>query len=209
MASPRLIVQILVSGAQIFGKALSEAGKQAVKNAKHNPQSALGGDVAGVGHATSGSPTDALTRTHRMTLDEAHLILNLKRGEEMERMLTNYEHLFKQNAPPPPPAKPTAPAARGSKAKAAPTYSHYLHSKVVRARERIEAEAAIAKGDAAGAAAAEAGAAGAAGAATGPVAEAAKAASGPGQSTPGGAGPSMGQTFTPPPPLGSGPPPPS
>lgn len=107
-ASPRLIVQILVSGAQIFGKALSEAGKQAVKStfppspvamflltnvsllldAKHNPQSALGGDVAGVGHATSGSPTDALTRTHRMTLDEAHLILNLKRGEEMERMLT-------------------------------------------------------------------------------------------------------------------------
>jgi mitochondrial import inner membrane translocase subunit TIM16 len=43
--------------------------------------------VAGVGNATSGSLTDQLTRQHRMTLDEAHLILNVKRGEDMSVVL--------------------------------------------------------------------------------------------------------------------------
>lgn len=93
-----------MTGTQIFGKALLEAGRQAVKSeftssrgmsspdhsaldAKHSPQGALGGDVAGVGNATSGSMTDQLTRQHRMTLDEAHLILNVKRGEELEVIL--------------------------------------------------------------------------------------------------------------------------
>lgn len=44
--------------------------------------------------------------------------------------------MFKANAPPPPPAKPPT----GTKKPALPAYSHYLQSKVVRARERIEAE---------------------------------------------------------------------
>lgn len=57
-------------------------------DAKHSPQGAMGSEsVAGVGGATSGSATDQLTRAHRMTLDEAHLILNVKRGEEMEKVL--------------------------------------------------------------------------------------------------------------------------
>lgn len=43
--------------------------------------------MAGVGNASSGSMTDQLTRQHRMTLDEAHLILNVKRGEEMDNVL--------------------------------------------------------------------------------------------------------------------------
>lgn len=52
----------------------------------------------------------------------------------------NYEHLFKANAPAE--APPTnAPAGRGA---AIPRHSHYLQSKVVRARERIEAELEIA-----------------------------------------------------------------
>ncbi|TFK75279.1 hypothetical protein BDN72DRAFT_757971 [Pluteus cervinus] len=72
-----------------------------------------------------------------MTMDEAHLILNVKRGETMEQVLKHYEHLFNANAPAPPPAKPAAP--RGKQA-FIPQHSHYLQSKVVRARERIEAE---------------------------------------------------------------------
>lgn len=44
-------------------------------------------DAEGVRNATSGSLTDKLTRDHRMTLDEAHLILNLKQGESMEQVL--------------------------------------------------------------------------------------------------------------------------
>lgn len=55
-------------------------------DAKAAPQ-AIGSDVAGVSNARSGSLTDQLTRQHRMTLDEAHLILNIKRGEELEKIL--------------------------------------------------------------------------------------------------------------------------
>ena len=53
----------------------------------------------------------------------------------------NYEHLFKANAPAE--APPTnAPGGRGT---GIPRHSHYLQSKVVRARERIEAELEIAR----------------------------------------------------------------
>jgi len=118
-----------------LGKAFWEAGRQAVKNAQYRPSSGFGGDVAGVNTATTGSVTDVLTRQHRMTLDEAHLILNLKKGDPMPSVIQKYEHLFKANAPPPPPeaGKPVP--------KVPPPYSHYLQSKVVRAKERIEAEA--------------------------------------------------------------------
>ncbi|KAI6033003.1 hypothetical protein F5J12DRAFT_194068 [Pisolithus orientalis] len=139
MSSPRVIVQILITGAQIFGKAFYEAGKQAVKNAKHSPQGGIASDITGVRNATSTSVTDKLTREHRMTLDEAHLILNVKRGEAMEQILKNYEHLFKANSPRPAP-EPAAGSPRTGKQPTAPVYPHYLQSKVVRARERIEAE---------------------------------------------------------------------
>jgi len=58
-----------------------------ISDAKNSPQAAMGTDAAGVGHATSGSPTDQLTRQHRMTLDEAQLILNVKRGEVLEAVM--------------------------------------------------------------------------------------------------------------------------
>lgn len=56
-------------------------------DAKTSPQGVLGNDVAGVGHANSGSATDQLTRQHRMTLDEAQLILNVKRETPMEQIM--------------------------------------------------------------------------------------------------------------------------
>ncbi|KAJ7209500.1 hypothetical protein GGX14DRAFT_451705 [Mycena pura] len=140
MSSPRVIIQILITSTRILGKAFLEAGRQAVKNAKQSPQGALGGDVAGVGNANSASRTDQLTRQHRMTLDEAHLILNVRQGEKTEKILENYEHLFKANFPPPAPPKP-APGKQPSII----AHSHYIQSKVVRARERIEAELSIEK----------------------------------------------------------------
>lgn len=57
-----------------------------LSDAKHRPD-AFSSDVEGIRNATSGSATDKLTREHRMTLDEAHLILNMKRGEAMENMM--------------------------------------------------------------------------------------------------------------------------
>ncbi|KAF8744951.1 hypothetical protein AX14_012774 [Amanita brunnescens Koide BX004] len=133
-ASPKLLVQILVTGTRIVGKAFYEAGKQAVKNAKHRPAGAAGGDISGVENAKTGSITDTLTREHRMTLDEAQLILNVKRNDGLEQTLKNYEHLFKANSPPP------FDKSSQSRSTSTPVYSHYLQSKVVRAKERIEAE---------------------------------------------------------------------
>ncbi|EAU91181.2 hypothetical protein CC1G_06816 [Coprinopsis cinerea okayama7 len=73
-----------------------------------------------------------------MTLDEAQLILNVKKDATLEQVLKNYEHLFKANSPPAKAEKPAKPAAKG--AASIPTHSHYLQSKVVRAKERWEAE---------------------------------------------------------------------
>jgi len=55
-------------------------------DAKHRPEG-LGSDVVGMGKATSGSLTDKLTREHRLTLDEAHLILNAKKEDSLEEIL--------------------------------------------------------------------------------------------------------------------------
>ncbi|TCD61703.1 hypothetical protein EIP91_008033 [Steccherinum ochraceum] len=99
-----------------------------------------GSDVAGIRNATSGSITDKLTREHRMTLDEAHLILNTKKEEPLESILQHYEHLFKANSPPVAEPAAAAPKAKGGKQPPPPAHSHYVQSKVVRARERIEAE---------------------------------------------------------------------
>jgi import inner membrane translocase subunit TIM16 len=137
-------------------------------DAKQAPPGAITSDVAGVRNATSGSWTDRLTREHRMTLDEAHLILNTKREDALENVLKvripssfffflrpftyvqipqHYEHLFKMNSPAPPP-EVVKPRPAG-KQPVIPSHSHYLQSKVVRARERIEAELKIAEEDAA------------------------------------------------------------
>lgn len=138
MSSPRTVIQIFLTGSRILGKAFLEAGRQAVKNAKHSPQANMGSDVAGVRNANSGSATDSLTREHRMTLDEAQLILNVKRDDNLEIIMKNYEHLFKANSPP-------VPKAEGSKKHPARkeqlvTQSHYLQSKVQQALFRMEAE---------------------------------------------------------------------
>ncbi|KAH9858409.1 Pam16-domain-containing protein [Lenzites betulinus] len=135
MSSPKVLVQIAIAGARILGRAFAAAGKQAVQNAKYRPPGAGATDVAGVGNATSGSLTDRLTREHRMTADEARLILNVKREDTVERIVQNYEHLFKQNAP-----AEKAPAKPAQGKAPLPTHSHYLQSKVVRAKERLEAE---------------------------------------------------------------------
>ncbi|KAJ1304564.1 hypothetical protein OPQ81_005707 [Rhizoctonia solani] len=142
MSSPRAIVQIVVVGAQILGKAFLEAGRQAARNARHRPAGGVEGEAAGIGNATSGSITDKLTREHKMTVDEAQLILNVRRDAPLEEIVKRYETLFKQNSPPPPP-EPGSGAAK-SKKTPMPVWSHYLQSKVVRARERLEAESKVA-----------------------------------------------------------------
>ncbi|KAF8706099.1 hypothetical protein RHS03_05006, partial [Rhizoctonia solani] len=115
------------------------------RHAKHRPAGATEGEAAGLGNATSGSLTDRLTREHRMTVDEAQLILNVKREAPLEEIVKRYETLFKANSAPAAP-EPGSAAAK-SKKTPVPAWSHYLQSKVVRARERLEAEAKVAAED--------------------------------------------------------------
>ncbi|KAI5478315.1 hypothetical protein MNV49_005270 [Pseudohyphozyma bogoriensis] len=121
MAAPRLIAQVVIIGSQIVGKAFVSAWRQAARNARATP-------VEG-GSAGAARGGDALSRNHRMTLDEAQQILNVKNvvkeESELQQMLKNFDHLFAANAP----------LKEGK-----PHSSHYLQSKIVRAKERIEAE---------------------------------------------------------------------
>lgn len=91
----------------------------------------------------AGAPSDMLTRAHRMTLDEAKMILNIRQDVSAatvqkqggitdtlrKELEDNYERLFAINAPPAPKGKTGG--GQGS---------FYMQSKVVRARERIEEE---------------------------------------------------------------------
>ncbi|CAI2165077.1 18694_t:CDS:2 [Funneliformis geosporum] len=79
----KVIVQIIVLGTQIVGKAFVEAYKQAVANA------------AAGGSATSRMGKDTLSRRTGMSLEEAYQILNLKR--DVTNLSKNYEHLFRVN----------------------------------------------------------------------------------------------------------------
>lgn len=128
-----------------------EAGRQAARSMYITSSSLTATDVragqveaagaAGGRAGAAASPSDALTRTHRMTMDEAKMILNLKEDVSLEankngisdavkkEMIEHYERLFEINAPPAPKGK----TGGGSG-------SFYIQSKIVRARERIEAE---------------------------------------------------------------------
>ncbi|KAL1405926.1 mitochondrial import inner membrane translocase subunit TIM16 [Vanrija albida] len=161
MSAPRAMAELVVSSIRIFGKAMAAAGKQAARNARHKPEGAP--DSRPVG---GGSGKNKITNDLQMTIDEAHLILNVKKEAPMEDVLKQYEAIFKANGPPAPPPEPApgspqaaalaAQKARGGpKAKKGPTHSHYLQSKVYRALERIKAE----RADELGAAAAAEGAA--------------------------------------------------
>ncbi|GAA6022795.1 hypothetical protein JCM10207_000421 [Rhodosporidiobolus poonsookiae] len=128
MSAPRVIAQVVILGSQILGKAFVQAWRQAARNARS-------GGVEGTSSAVAGgnANVDALSRNLGMTLDEAANILNVKRGgiqaaeeSELQKMLKNFDHLFAANAP--------------LTAEGKPHSSHYLQSKVFRAKERIEAE---------------------------------------------------------------------
>ncbi|PVG02500.1 hypothetical protein CPB86DRAFT_751208 [Serendipita vermifera] len=127
----------MIIGGRIFGKALYEAGRQAYRNAQHRPVLAGGSEAAGVQNATSMSLTDKLTREHKMTADEARLILNIGKHDGVEHMMKSFDHLMKANTPKPIP-EGTSPAAAARLPQQ--HTSRYLLAKVVRARERLEAE---------------------------------------------------------------------
>lgn len=79
---PQLLARVLIQGSQILGKAFVEAGRQAGRNLRATPESAnaTAGARPGQGGAAD-AKSDQLTRTHRMTVEEARMILNVKAPE--------------------------------------------------------------------------------------------------------------------------------
>ncbi|KAJ3206327.1 mitochondrial import inner membrane translocase subunit TIM16 [Entophlyctis luteolus] len=112
-SAPRILTQVVIVGSQIIGRAFVEAYKNVSNAARAN-----GG--------AAGRAADAATLRTGMSIDEAELILNVKKAGDVhavgrDEILKRYDHLFKANDP-----------ANGG--------SFYLQSKIVRAKERLEME---------------------------------------------------------------------
>ncbi|PNS15747.1 Mitochondrial import inner membrane translocase subunit tim16 [Sphaceloma murrayae] len=109
----RIITQVFVTGARVFGRAFAEAYRHASQTSKY--QAANGGGSASNTAASGG-----------LGLEEACKILNVsppKGGQaNMEQVVERFKRLYDLNDP-----------KKGG--------SFYLQSKVLRARERIEMEA--------------------------------------------------------------------
>ncbi len=134
-------------------------------DAQHRPEASP--SAAFNGDRDAKSPANQITNSMRMTMEEACLILNVKKEDpvdEIEKVsswtffrcavmvspltilsfsLQHYETIFKANAPAVPPAG-TKKTPNGG--------SHYLQSKVFRALERIKAERELEAAGGAGAA---------------------------------------------------------
>ncbi|KAL7271591.1 mitochondrial import inner membrane translocase subunit TIM16 [Rhizina undulata] len=112
----RIITQIAITGSRVLGRAFVEAWKQAQASQKY-AKAAAAGRV---------SDNGSMGRTHAgLTLDEACRILNVKPPQggkaDMDAVMERFKKLFDTNDP-----------KKGG--------SFYLQSKILRARERIEAE---------------------------------------------------------------------
>ena len=105
----------MIVGTRVLGRAFAEAYKQASASSKYAREAAKSGDPGSVKTFSSSG----------LTLEEACKILNVKPPQggktNMEDVMERFKRLFDANEP----------KAGGS---------FYLQSKVLRARERIEAE---------------------------------------------------------------------
>ncbi|KAK0615660.1 Pam16-domain-containing protein [Bombardia bombarda] len=113
----RMITQVVLIGTRVVGRAFSEAYKQAAASSQYQRAQAKAGNPTTSGRANIDTG---------MTLEEACKILNVKSPQggqaDMEQVMERFKRLFDVNDP-----------KKGG--------SFYLQSKILRARERIEAEA--------------------------------------------------------------------
>ncbi|KAK4238344.1 Pam16-domain-containing protein [Achaetomium macrosporum] len=112
----RYITQVVLVGTRVLGRAFAEAYKQASASSQYARAQAKAGN---------GSVSGRTSINTGMTLDEACKILNVKPPQNgqanMEEVMERFKRLFDNNDP-----------KKGG--------SFYLQSKILRARERIEAE---------------------------------------------------------------------
>ncbi|KAI1846185.1 hypothetical protein JX265_010562 [Neoarthrinium moseri] len=112
----RLITQVVITASRVLGRSFVEAYKQAQASSNYQRAQAKLNPNAASARASLGSG---------MTMDEACKILNVKPPQggktNMDEVMERFKKLFDANDP-----------QKGG--------SFYLQSKVLRARERIEAE---------------------------------------------------------------------
>ncbi|KAJ1820185.1 mitochondrial import inner membrane translocase subunit TIM16 [Coemansia sp. RSA 2675] len=111
MSAPKAIIQMLMTGTRIVGRAFGDAYKQASANSA--------AARAAAGNMKASEDGDRMTKASGITVDESIKILNIKDANDKDDMTKKFEHLFSANDP-----------KQGG--------SIYLQSKVIRARERIE-----------------------------------------------------------------------
>lgn len=108
----KFLVQIVILGSQVVGRAFAKALRQEYAASQEAARRAGGGK--------KGEDSAAANARSGITLEEAMQILNVNKLEP-EKVKASYEHLFNIN----------------DKAKGG---SFYLQSKVVRAKERLDEE---------------------------------------------------------------------
>lgn len=109
----KLLVQVVVTGARVFGRAFTEAYREAAAASAATAQNSTD---------KSGKKTSAASRDQGITLDEATKILDVElSGLTLDKATKKYDYLFDTN----------------SKDKGG---SFYVQSKVFRSMERIKAE---------------------------------------------------------------------
>jgi len=113
MVMAKYLIQIIVMGTQVVGKAFARALRQEIAASREAARRA-GGGRQGAQHVA------ANTRSG-ITLQEALRILNIERPDQKELIERNYKYLMKVND-----------RSKGG--------SFYLQSKIFRAKERIDEE---------------------------------------------------------------------
>lgn len=109
----KYLIQIIVMGTQIVGKAFARALRQEIAASQEAARRA-GGGSRGAQHAAANTKSG-------LSLEEALCILNAERLDQAELIERNYKYLMEAND-----------RSRGG--------SFYLQSKIVRAKERIDEE---------------------------------------------------------------------
>ncbi|CAF1155454.1 unnamed protein product [Adineta ricciae] len=106
------LIQIVILGAQVVGRAFARALRQEIQHAKTTQQT-----------GKTSAKTVQADRVTGMSIQEAKQILNITDNDlkDLEKISKQYEHLFNLN----------------DKAKGG---SFYLQSKIYRAKERIDKE---------------------------------------------------------------------
>ncbi|XP_062514693.1 mitochondrial import inner membrane translocase subunit TIM16-like [Corticium candelabrum] len=115
MALPRFLVQVMVVGSQIVGRAFAQALRQEFRTGTAARQRA-----SETGQKAAGTKSAAANSLSGMSLQEAKQILNVELLDH-QQINEKFEHLFKVND-----------RAQGG--------SFYLQSKVYRAKERLDME---------------------------------------------------------------------